>query len=158
MLRSPGNTTLTNRITVLAAIVVVALAFLLYQSVHSRMQFTGIDSGSGAGQVALDGASRFHQAVSSGKSEKFCRSVDPSAFESITGFPCPQFIAYLHGKLGKAGRVRSAEPPLVRPTRVILDEITGYERGDASEHFEYSLGGSDPMLMEYRIQAEALNH
>lgn len=147
-----------SRWTMAVGLVVVVLAFLLFTNVRSRMNALSSDPRDGAAKIALDGADQFHDAVSSGKSNRVCKSIDSSAFQSITGFPCAQFVAYLHGKLGKAVRPKSAQPPLVLTTRVILDQVTQYQRGDAQEHFEYSINGSQAILTNYRIQSEALEH
>lgn len=139
-------------------LVAVVLAFFLVRSVQSRMSAFNPDSRLDGGQVALESAAQFHDAVSSGKSNAVCKSADSNAFQSITGFPCAQFVTYLHGKLGKAIRRKTAQPPAVVATRVILEQVTEYERGDAAEHFEYTINGSDAILTNYRIQSEALQH
>lgn len=147
-----------NQWAVVAGLAVLVLLFLMFRDVRSRITALGMDPRDGAARSAMNGASHFHDAVSSGKANTVCKSTDPSAFQSMTGFPCAQFIVYLHGKLGKASGEKSASPPLVQTTRVILDMVTQYERGEAQEHFEYALNGSQATLMNYRIQADALNH
>ncbi len=147
-----------NQWAVVAGVAVLVLVFLMFRDVRRGITALGMDPRDGAAQTALEGAGHFHDAVSSGNAKDVCKSTDPAAFQSITGFPCAQFIVYLHGKLGKTSGPKSASPPLVQTTRVILDMVTQYERGEAQEHFEYTLNGSQATLTNYRIQADALNH
>lgn len=149
----------SSRWTILVSVAVAVLALLLFRSVRGRMNALGGDTPrNGGAQIALDSVAGFHDAVSRGKPDEVCKSADNSAFQSMTGFPCAKFIDYLHEKLGKAIGPKGPEASIVRTTLVILDVVTQYERGDAQEHFEYFLNGSQVTLTNYRIQSDALNH
>jgi len=111
--------------------------------------------------TAMDAVTSFHAELARRQYADLCKSAGPNAIGS-TGLPCQEFLAYVHDKLGDALETERTDAhvenrPANEPVRVRVRCATRYEHGLALENFEWRIGGMQPVLINYQIQAKALS-
>lgn len=114
-------------------------------------------------RTAAEAVQQFHQGLTAGHYQEVCGSASPDAFVGITGLACPEYLAYVHERLGGVKQAQRTQPPAIearvgKPARVVLEYQTRYERGEAREHFEWRISESGVTLTSYRIVTLALTN
>src|ERR1035438_3478168 len=114
-------------------------------------------------KIAMDAVTLFHAELAQGRYANLCKAAEPTAFSSTTGLSCPEFLAFVHDKLGDALETMRTDRPQVEdpragePVRVELPYATRYQHGLALEHFGWRVGGVQPILYSYTMQSKALS-
>jgi hypothetical protein len=112
---------------------------------------------------AVEAVARFHSGVKQQRYRDVCQAAESYAFSGVTTVPCPEYLAYVHQKLGDPVSARRAQLPGIGDhrsdgtVRVGLDYETDYEHGTAQEHFEWRIIGKTVLLTSYRAKADALS-
>jgi hypothetical protein len=112
---------------------------------------------------AVEAVDRFHSGVKQQRYPDVCQAAESRAFSGVTSLSCPEFLVYLHQKLGDPASARRSQLPMIgdrRPdgtVRVGLDYETDYEHGMAHERFEWQIQGK-AILTSYHVEADALSH
>jgi hypothetical protein len=103
----------------------------------------------------MDAVTSFHAELAKGQYADLCKAAEPAAFSATTGLSCPEFLAFVHDKLGDAletmrtDRSQVEDRRVGQPIRVELPYATRYQRGLALEHFGWRVGGVQPILYSY---------
>jgi len=132
---------------------------LIATSACRRVESQNADKLAGSAMTAV---TSFHAQLAQGRYADLCKNAERYAFSGSTGLACSEFLAYLHDKLGDAIETMRTDRPHVedRPAgasvRVEVHYATRYERGLALEYFGWRIGGTQPILISYRIDANAL--
>jgi hypothetical protein len=111
---------------------------------------------------AVEAVDRFHSGVKQQLYQDVCHAAESHTFSRVTDVPCPEYLAYVHQKLGDPVRARRTQLPLIGDhrsdgtLRVGLDYETDYEHGTAQEHFEWIMGKT-VLLTSYSVKADALS-
>lgn len=116
------------------------------------------DPETGAVMTAAAAVDRFHAELGAGKTDDICKFTAPGAFAPASQLGCAEFLRDVHSKLGAFVSAKRPQLPIAAagPLRVGMEYIATYQNGQAREHFEYAIQGSQAMLMRFRIAADAL--
>jgi hypothetical protein len=96
--------------------------------------------------------------------QDICQAAESGAFLSDTSLSCPEFLGYVHKKLGGPLSAKRTQLPSIGDhrqdgtVRVALDYETAYEHGAARERFEWRIKGEAVILTSYYVEADALSH
>jgi len=113
---------------------------------------------------AAEAVDRLHSGIKQRRYQDICQTAESRAFSGVTSLSCPEFLFYLHQKLGDPVTARRAQLPLIghrRPDGAVpvgLDYETDYEHGMAHERFEWRIKGKAIILTSYHVEADALSH
>jgi hypothetical protein len=131
-----------------------------------------------AARIAEEAVTRFHTAFGQARFAEICQSAEPGAlfpennpggkmhangqeFKPWPAASCPEHLTYVHDKLGNVLDAKRLQPPYLveRPAGAIveLEYETHFDRGQASERFDWRVTAGNAKLVGYRMESHALD-
>jgi hypothetical protein len=150
--------------TIVLSVAALLFAYSMWQnhqhSVQPSLRPIGPDEP--ISKIAAAAVDRFHAEFDAGRYADLCGKAEPNAIggPGETGaryLPCPEFLSYVHGKLGAVTDPKRTRIPIIDGrAHLDLEYTTRYERGTGREYFEWRIGGASAVLTSYRILSDAI--
>jgi hypothetical protein len=146
-LRNPGN--------------LVVVVFFTLSGCAKTLRPVELPPDAPAVRAAAVAVEHFHAHLAKAQYADICRIINSPGYLP-TDLPCAEFLAYVHDKLGSVihAELRGHSYAGIGPDALLhirVNYTTRFERDTAHEIFEWRIDGSDKVLTNYHIEADALS-